>query len=469
MPDPWEYPWFAAWDLAFHTVALAHVDPAFAKYQLLALCREWFQNPNGALPAYEWAFGDANPPVHAWAALHVWDIDGRRDHDFLARLMPKLLMNFTWWVNRMDPEGDHLFAGGFLGLDNISAIDRSHLPPGGRLEQADGTSWMAFYSLTLLEIARILAAKDDAWTDIEVKFIEHFVLIVDAMHSQGLWDEEDGFFYDVFHAADGGDDPDQGPVDGGRAAAAGHGRPGPRPARDSSGTSGSASRGSSGTTTCGSPDGAAGGWSTVPDGDALADRRHPAGERRAACWPGCSTRASSSPPTDCARCRSTTRSTHCGSTSPGRCVSVDYEPAESRTGMFGGNSNWRGPVWMPVNYLVLRKPPALRQVARCVGRDRVPHRKRPDRSCWRRAPTTCAGGSSRCSSGGPTAGAPVTVGSSRLQDDPRWRDNITFNEYFHGDNGAGLGASHQTGWTGLVADLICRPDPFAGDRQPWEL
>ena len=203
MPDPWEYPWFAAWDMAFHTVALAHLDPAFAKYQLLVLCREWFQNPNGALPAYEWAFGDANPPVHAWAALHVWDIDGRRDTDFLARLMPKLLMNFTWWVNRMDPEGDNLFAGGFLGLDNISAIDRSHLPPGGRLEQADGTSWMAFYSLTLLEIARILAEKDDAWTDIEVKFIEHFVLIVDAMHSQGLWDEEDGFFYDVFHSADG--------------------------------------------------------------------------------------------------------------------------------------------------------------------------------------------------------------------------------------------------------------------------
>ena len=203
MPDPWEYPWFAAWDMAFHTVALAHVDPAFAKYQLLVLCREWFQHPNGALPAYEWAFSDANPPVHAWAALHVGDIDGRRDNDFLGRLLPKLLMNFTWWVNRMDPEGDHLFSGGFLGLDNISAIDRSHLPAGGRLEQADGTSWMAFYSLTLLEMARILAEEDDRWTDIEVKFIEHFVLIVDAMHSQGLWDQEDGFFYDVFHASDG--------------------------------------------------------------------------------------------------------------------------------------------------------------------------------------------------------------------------------------------------------------------------
>ncbi len=203
MPDPWEYPWFAAWDLAFHTVALAHLDPAFAKYQLLALCREWFQHPNGALPAYEWAFSDVNPPVHAWAALHVWDIDGRRDHDFLARLLPKLLVNFTWWVNRIDPEGDHVFAGGFLGLDNISAIDRSNLPPGGRLEQADGTTWMAFYALTLLEMARILAERDDVWTDIELKFIEHFVLIVDAMRLQGLWDDEDGFFYDVYHGPDG--------------------------------------------------------------------------------------------------------------------------------------------------------------------------------------------------------------------------------------------------------------------------
>ena len=181
----------------------AHLDPAFAKYQLLALCREWFQHPNGALPAYEWAFSDVNPPVHAWAALHVWDIDGRRDHDFLARLLPKLLVNFTWWVNRMDPEGDNLFSGGFLGLDNISAIDRSNLPAGGRLEQSDGTTWMAFYALTLLEMARILAEENPAWTDIEVKFVEHFVLIVAAMQSQGLWDDEDGFFYDVFHAADG--------------------------------------------------------------------------------------------------------------------------------------------------------------------------------------------------------------------------------------------------------------------------
>ena len=203
MPDPWEYPWFAAWDLAFHTVALAHLDPAFAKYQLLVLCREWFQHPNGALPAYEWAFGDVNPPVHAWAALHVWDIDGQRDRDFLARLLPKLLINFTWWVNRVDPDGDHLFSGGFLGLDNISAVDRSNLPDGETIEQADGTAWMAFYTLTLLQLTRILAATDDAWTDIEVKFIEHFMLIVEAMQSEDLWDDDDGFFYDVHRTADG--------------------------------------------------------------------------------------------------------------------------------------------------------------------------------------------------------------------------------------------------------------------------
>ena len=376
MPDPWEYPWFAAWDMAFHTVALAHLDPAFAKYQLLALCREWFQNPNGALPAYEWAFGDVNPPVHAWAALHVWDIDGRRDHDFLARLMPKLLMNFTWWVNRMDPEGDHLFAGGFLGLDNISVIDRSHLPPGGRLEQADGTSWMAFYSLTLLEIARVLAAKDDAWTDIEVKFIEHFVLIVDAMHSQGLWDEQDGFFYDVFHAADGRRRPDQGPVDRRACCRCSARSSWALTCSSSSGPSGSASRGSSAMTSCGVPDGGRGRvvpWPMATPSPSGSSRR----ERRAVSSPGCSTRTSSSRRTGSARCRSTTRHHPLSVELAGTVVSVDYEPAESRTGMFGGNSNWRGPVWMPVNYLVVR---SLQRYARSLGaaaRDRVPHRKRP--------------------------------------------------------------------------------------------
>ena len=326
MPDPWEYPWFAAWDLAFHTVALAHIDPAFAKYQLLAMCREWFQNPNGALPAYEWAFGDANPPVHAWAALHVWDIDGRRDTDFLARLLPKLLMNFTWWVNRMDPEGDHLFAGGFLGLDNISAIDRSHLPPGGRLEQADGTSWMAFYSLTLLEMARILAAKDDAWTDIEVKFIEHFVLIVDAMHSQGLWDEEDGFFYDVFHAADGTTTPIKVRSMVGVLPLMGMVALGPD-LLETLGTLRKRFAGFLGQAEAPSPTGVACSRSRAPTRSASASYLR---AKDAACWPACSTRTSSSRRTGCGRCRSTTRSTRCGSTSPGPISRSTTSPA-SRT------------------------------------------------------------------------------------------------------------------------------------------
>jgi hypothetical protein len=231
MPDPWEYPWFAAWDLAFHTVALTHLDPAFAKYQLLTLSREWFQHPNGALPAYEWSFSDVNPPVHAWAALHVWDIDGRRDRTFLARLLPKLLMNFTWWVNRIDPEGDHVFAGGFLGLDNISAVDRSNLPAGARLEQADGTSWMAFYALTLLEIAKILAVEDDAWTDIEVKFIEHFVLILDAMNFRRAVGRAGRLLLrPAAHPGRRGH-PDQGALDRRGTAAAGDLRARPRRAR----------------------------------------------------------------------------------------------------------------------------------------------------------------------------------------------------------------------------------------------
>ena len=360
MPDPWEYPWFAAWDLGFHTVALAHVDPAFAKYQLLAMCREWFQNPNGAIPAYEWAFGDVNPPVHAWAALHVWDVDGRRDLDFLGRLLPKLLMNFTWWVNRMDPEGDHLFAGGFLGLDNISAIDRSHLPDGGRLEQADGTTWMAFYALSLLEMARLLAARDDAWTDIEVKFIEHFVLIVDAMRSQGLWDEQDGFFYDVFHAADGTATPIKvrsmvgvlpliamvalGPElletlsDAEQAL-----RRLPRPVRPDRlrRAACSGSRGS----------------------DALAVGVVPPGEGRRVLARVFDEGEFLSPYG--LRALSRHHRDHPVSVDlAGAHVSVDYEPAESSTGMFGGNSNWRGPVWMPVNYLLLR---TLQRYARSLG------------------------------------------------------------------------------------------------------
>ena len=466
MPDPWEYPWFAAWDMAFHTIALAHLDPAFAKYQLLALCREWFQNPNGSLPAYEWAFGDVNPPVHAWAALHVWDIDGRRDHDFLARLMPKLLMNFTWWVNQMDPEGDHLFAGGFLGLDNISVLDRSHLPPGGRLEQADGTSWMAFYSLSMLEIARVLAAKDDAWTDIEVKFIEHFVLIVDAMHTQGLWDEQDGFFYDVFHAAGGGEVPIRVRSIVGVLPLLGEVVLGPD-LLELLGNLRKRFAGFLGYDELGVPDGGRGRVATVSDGEALAVGVIPRGAARRVLARVFDEDEFLSP--HGLRALSKYHEAHPLSVElAGTVVSVDYEPAESRTGMFGGNSNWRGPVWMPVNYLVVR---SLQRYARSLGASA--EIEYPTGSGQSVVLATCADDLRRRLVSlflrGPDGRRPCHGWVERLQDDARWRDNVTFNEYFHGDNGAGLGASHQTGWTGLVADLICRPDPFAGERRPWEL
>ena len=203
MPDPWEYPWFAAWDLAFQTVALAHIAPAFAKYQLVLMCREWFMHPNGAIPAYEWAFDDVNPPVHAWAALEVFLIDGAKDYAFLERVFQKLLMNFTWWVNREDPEGNNVFQGGFLGLDNIGAVDRSHLPPGVRLDQTDGTAWMAFYALTMLRIGLYLNDKDEVYEDLVTKFFEHFVMITEGINDHGLWDPADGFFYDHLVADDG--------------------------------------------------------------------------------------------------------------------------------------------------------------------------------------------------------------------------------------------------------------------------
>ncbi|MFC6007837.1 MGH1-like glycoside hydrolase domain-containing protein [Angustibacter luteus] len=460
MPDPWEYPWFAAWDLAFHTVALAHVDPAFAKYQLLALCREWFQHPNGALPAYEWAFGDTNPPVHAWAALHVWDIDGRRDRTFLARLLPKLLINFTWWVNRIDPEGDNVFGGGFLGLDNISALDRSHLPAGARLEQADGTAWMAFYALSLLQIANELAAEDDSWTDIEVKFIEHFVLIADAMRSTGLWDEEDGFFYDVLHLADGTQVPIKvrsivGVLPLLSTVVLGPGLLGPLgtlnkrfrrfvgrfdPEELAKGRGQVLKRADDEVLVLG----------VVPPGDGLRVLSRVFDEDEFLSPYGL-------------RALSRYHRDH-----PvfidldGGVASVDYEPAESSTGMFGGNSNWRGPVWMPVNYLVVR---ALQRNARNLGEVSVI--EYPTGSGQVVELDVCAQDLRRRLISlflrGPDGRRPSYGQVDKLQNDPRWRDNITFNEYFHGDNGAGLGATHQTGWTGLVADLICRPDPFAAD------
>ncbi|MBK9178695.1 MAG: glucosidase [Acidimicrobiales bacterium] len=460
MPDPWEYPWFAAWDLAFHTIALAHVDPAFAKYQLIALCREWFQHPNGALPAYEWEFGDVNPPVHAWAALHVWDVDGRRDHRFLARLLPKLLLNFTWWVNRIDPEGDHVFSGGFLGLDNISAIDRSHLPVGGRLEQADGTSWMAFYALTLLQMAKYLAETDDAWTDVEIKFIEHFVLIVDAMHSEGLWDDDDGFFYDVFHTDDGRQIPIRVRSLVGVLPLLATVVLGP----DVLGPIGTLRKRFARYLDRFDPETMVTGRGRVvasPDGQVLVVGVIPPGDGRRVLTRVFDPDEFLSP--HGLRGLSRYHADHPASADlAGTIVSVDYEPAESTTRMFGGNSNWRGPVWMPTNYLILR---SLQRNARALGHDAL--FEYPTGSGQELELADCAEDLRRRLVSlflrGPDGRRPCHGWVDKLQHDPRWRDNIFFNEYFHGDDGAGLGAMHQTGWTGLVADLICRPDPFDPD------
>ena len=454
MPDPWEYPWFAAWDLAFHAVTFAHIDPTFAKYQLLLLCREWFQHPNGALPAYEWSFDDINPPVHAAAAYLVWSIDGRSDTDFLKRIFHKLLLNFTWWLNREDKEGNDLFEGGFLGLDNIGAFDRSHLPAGTELEQSDATAWMFMYCISMLRIATALAETDPAYEDFETTFLEHAVRIGFAMNRSGLWDPDDGFFYDALKLGDGSTVPIKV-----------HSMVGVIPLLPTS---------------------------IVPPhivarGQALGKRfasfmegLHLTGEDlREGGYitgrPGHESRQISVvPPVRLGRML-TEMLAEDGFLSPhglralsqrhrdapfrlelgGLTAQVDYEPGESTSGLFGGNSNWRGPVWMPTNYLVIQSlrnwdlfmgdglmveyptgsgnSVRLRDVAEDIA-ERLTSIWLPD----------------------PDGRRPVFGSIEKFQTDPEWRDLLLFHEYFHGDSGAGIGASHQTGWTGLVAHLICR-------------
>ena len=444
MPDKWEYPWFAAWDLAFHCVALARVDPAFAKYQLILLCREWFQHPNGALAAYEWSFDDVNPPVQAWAALEVFAIDGGRDIAFLSRIFDKLLLNFTWWVNRQDRDGSNVFEGGFLGLDNIGPIDRSHLPEGWLLEQSDGTGWMGFYALNMAAIASILNSRGRPAADLVLKFLEHFALITEALESQGLWDEDDGFFYDRLRLPDGGEVPikvrsivgmlpllgvaaiDETVVDRAetmnkRAAEmlrAAH------PAR-------------------GEPEnrriliGVVGVTRVLRLLSRLLDEQaflSPYGLRAVS--------------------RFHERNPFVLDVE-GMHSTIDYEPAESTTGMFGGNSNWRGPIWMPVNFLVVE---ALSRYARFFGDElKLEYPTGSGRELTLEEIATDL--RERLISlfvTGADGRRPCFGWVGRLQQDPAWKDNLLFNEYFHGDNGAGLGASHQTGWTGLVAELILR-------------
>jgi hypothetical protein len=462
MPDKWEYPWYAAWDLAFHCVALALVDADFAKEQLMLLLREWYMHPNGQLPAYEWAFGDVNPPVHAWAAWRVYKIEQKRrgsgDLKFLERVFHKLLLNFTWWVNRKDAEGMNVFQGGFLGLDNIGVFDRSApLPTGGHLEQSDGTSWMAMYSLNMLAIAIELAKHNHVYEDVASKFWEHFLNIAHAMSGgrlhggdgHDLWDEEDGFFYDVLHTPDDGRrplkirslvglipllavqtlEPDvldrhQGfrrrlewfianrPDLTGNVACMRTG--GHRDRR----------------------------LLAILDGDRLRRVLRVMLDEREFLSPY-GIRAIS----QAHRERPYVLRVN------GSEYRVDYEPAESSSGLFGGNSNWRGPIWFPVNFLIVE---ALQKFHHYFGdayKVECPTGSGRLLTLWEVAEEISRRLSSiflqddRCR-------RPVFGNVDLFQTDPRWHDFIPFHEYFNGDTGAGVGASHQTGWTALVAKLL---------------
>ena len=472
MPDKWEYPWYAAWDHAFHCLPLALVDPEFAKEQLVLLTREWYMHPNGQLPAYEWAFGDVNPPVHAWAAWRVFQMDRRRrrearpgdpgDLAFLERVFHKLLLNFTWWVNRKDADGRNVFHGGFLGLDNIGVFDRSApLPTGGHLDQADGTSWMAMYSLNLLRIALELAGHNPVYEDIATKFFEHFLHIAAAINgvgenTLGLWDEADEFYYDRLHLPDGGSLPLKVRSMVGLIPLFAVETLEPELLTRLPGFKGRLD------------------WFLQhrPDLARLVSRWQEcgSGERhllsllrghRMKCLlrrlldPGeflsdHGVRALSK-----AHEREPFRFDAGGLTHE-----VPYWPAESLSGLFGGNSNWRGPVWMPVNYLVIE---SLEKFHHYYGDD---------------FKVECPAGSgiflslleiadelsrrlTRLFLRGADGGRPVLSYHGKLARDPHFRDHVLFHEYFHGDTGRGVGASHQTGWTGLVANLLLprRPAP----------
>ena len=462
MPDKWEYPWFAAWDLAFHCVAVAIVDPEFAKDQLRLLLREWYMHPNGQLPAYEWALADVNPPVHAWAAWRVYKIEQKRrgsgDVKFLEAVFHKLLLNFTWWVNRKDAEGMNIFQGGFLGLDNIGVFDRSApLPTGGHIEQSDGTSWMAMYSLNMLAIAMELARHDHAYEDVASKFWEHFLNIAHAMSGgrrngvdgHDLWNDEDGFFYDVLHTPDDG-----------REALKVRSLVGLIPLL------------------------------AVETLDADALTRHKSFGRRmnwflehrpdltenVACMrsPGHGERRLLSivdrerltrvlsvmldereflSPYGIRAISQVHRDRPYRLAVGGAEYRVGYEPAESTSGLFGGNSNWRGPIWMPINFLLIEALQKFHHyyydsfTIECpTGSGRMMTLAQVAADLSRRLSSIfLEDHESR---------RPVFGTVERFQRDPHWHDLLPFHEYFNGDTGAGVGASHQTGWTALVAKLI---------------
>jgi mannosylglycerate hydrolase MGH1-like protein len=458
MPDKWEYPWYAAWDLAFHCIPLAIMDCDFAKEQLVLLLREWYMHPNGQIPAYEWALGDVNPPVHAWAAWRVYKIEkkrrGKADFRFLERVFHKLLLNFTWWVNRKDAQGRNVFQGGFLGLDNIGVFDRSApLPTGGHIEQSDATSWMGMYCLNMLAIALELARKDSAYEDVASKFFEHFVYICNAMNNLGgkdieLWDEQDGFYYDVLHLDNGKHFPirlrsmvgliplfavetlDSEIVDK---------LPGFKRRMQ---------------------------WfiENRPDlSDNIETQSSPSGFRRFLSLVnrqrlrrvlGYMLDESEFLSRHGIRALSRYHQSHPYTLYINHMeYRVDYEPAESSTGLFGGNSNWRGPIWFPLNFLVIE---SLQKFHHYLGDEykvEFPTGSGRMMNLWQVA-TQISRRLTHIFLRGRDGRRPTYGGTEKFQTDPHWRDLILFYEYFHGDNGAGIGASHQTGWTGLVAKLI---------------
>jgi Glycosyl hydrolase family 63 C-terminal domain len=459
MPDKWEYPWYAAWDLAFHCIPLALVDSDFAKEQLVLLLREWYMHPNGQIPAYEWKFSDVNPPVHAWASWRVYKIEKKRkgtgDRRFLKRVFHKLMLNFTWWVNRKDTEGRNIFQGGFLGLDNIGVFDRSApLPTGGHIEQSDGTSWMAMYSLNMLAMALELASEDPAYEDVASKFWEHFTQIAHAMNSRGedgvsLWDDEDGFFYDVLHI------PNQGEL--------------PMKTRSMVGLIPLFAVDTLEPELLG----------RLPSFKRrlewfIANRRGYTQNQACMLTPGMKERRLMSI-MDGEKLRRVLRymldeneflspfgiravSRH-HSEHPyvlnigGSEHRLEYEPGESSTDLFGGNSNWRGPIWFPVNFLIVE---SIQKFHHYFGDDftvECPTGSGNFLTLWevsQEISRRLAGVFLRDDEGR----RPVHGTSERFQGDPHWKDLILFYEYFHGDNGRGVGASHQTGWTGLVSKLL---------------
>jgi hypothetical protein len=468
MPDKWEYPWYASWDLAFHCIPLALVDPEFAKAQLVLLLREWYLHANGQLPAYEWNFSDVNPPVHAWAALRVFRIErkrtGRGDVLFLKRVFHKLLLNFTWWVNRKDPEGNNIFEGGFLGLDNIGVFDRSKpLPGGAHLDQSDGTSWMAMYTLNLWAIAMELANEDPTYQDIATKFWEHFLYIARAMSDRGdqslcLWDDADGFFYDVIHTSDGQRIPLKirsmvgliplFAIETLEPAAL---------------TRLSDFRRRMEWFLANRPDLTRNVASMELPG--MGERRllsiADPDQLRRILTRMLDEREFLSPYGVRALSRVHAEQPYVFRLD-GHDHVVDYQPAESTNALFGGNSNWRGPVWFPVNYLLIE---ALQKFHYYLGDDykvECPTGSGRMMTLWEVAMEI----SQRLSSiflrrDGRRA---VYGSNERFQTDPYWRDLVLFHEYFHGDTGQGLGASHQTGWTSVVAKLLQQ----SGEKPPRE-